>query len=258
MLMEHRAGAPSVSYLLIVLLALFPGCVQKPKHHFDTVESLLGAYEPPDVDEGFIPIPEELLDFELPKKKPYRLGIGDVVLVKVLHTSPVPGYAKGVEAEVMEDGDIRLPAIGHIEAEGKTAEARTMYERALEINPDFAPAANNLAWMLLQENEDLDRALELAKRAKKQLPDDPNVADTLGLAFLAKGFYPSAISELSDAAEKMPEHPTVLYHLGLAHWKNGDKQEAQAALDKALKIKLDFPEKKKAEKLLEEIRTERT
>jgi tetratricopeptide (TPR) repeat protein len=149
-------------------------------------------------------------------------------------------------------------ALGAIyEAEGKDAEARTMYEKALEINPDFAPAANNLAWMLLQENEDLDRALELAKRAKKQLPDDPNVADTLGLAFLAKGFYPSAISELSDAAEKMPEHPTVLYHLGLAHWKNGDKQEAQAALDKALKVNLDFPEKKKAEKLLEEIRSDR-
>ena len=98
----------------------------------------------------------------------------------------------------------------------------------------------------------------MAKRAKEQLPDDPNVADTLGLALLTKGFYPSAISELSDAVEKMPEQPTVLYHLGLAHWKNGDKKEAQAALDKALKTKVDFPERKEAERLLEEIRTERT
>ena len=74
--------------------------------------------------------------------------------------------------------------------------------------------------------KDADRALELAKKAKAQLPDAPNVADTLGLAFIAKGLYPSAISELSDASEKLPDNPTILYHLALAHWKNGDRDQA--------------------------------
>jgi tetratricopeptide (TPR) repeat protein len=95
------------------------------------------------------------------------------------------------------------------ETEGKRAEACEMYEKALEINPDFAPAANNLAYRMLQKGQDPGRALNLAKKAKAQLPDDPNVADTLGLAFIAKGLYPSAISELSEAVEKMPQHPTV-------------------------------------------------
>ena len=144
------------------------------------------------------------------------------------------------------------------EAEGKSPEARKMYEKALEINPDFAPAANNLAWLLLQENENLDRALDLAKRAKEQLPDDPNVADTYGLALMHKGLYSSAISELSDAAQKLLDNPTVFYHLGLAHWKNGEKEKAVDVLDKALKMKGDFPERDEAKKLLEEIRTERT
>ena len=133
-----------------------------------------------------------------------------------------------------------------------------MYEKALEINPNFAPAANNLAWMLLMENEDPDRALALAKNAKAKLPDDPRVADTLGLALITKGFYASAISELSDSASKLPEDPTVHYHLGLAYWKNGEKEEALEALDKALKMKKDFPERDEARKLVEEIRTERT
>jgi Flp pilus assembly protein TadD len=144
------------------------------------------------------------------------------------------------------------------EAEGRKAEARQMYEKALEFNPNFAPAANNLAWMLLQNNEDPDRALDLAKRAKEQLPDDPYVADTLGLAYIAKGLYVSAILELTQAVEKMPEQPSVLYHLGLAHWKNGEKVKAIAALEKALKTDLEFPEKAETKELLEEIMTERT
>jgi tetratricopeptide (TPR) repeat protein len=126
-------------------------------------------------------------------------------------------------------------------------------EKALEIDPDFAPAANNLAWLLLQEGQDPDRALNLAKKAKAQLPDDPSVADTLGLAFIDKGLYASAISELSDAADKMPWNPTVLYHLALAHWKNGEKEQALEALHDALKIKEDFPERQAAGELLEEI-----
>jgi len=56
----------------------------------------------------------------------------------------------------------------------------------------------------------------------------------------------------------LTENPTVFYHLGLAHWKNGDEEEAVKTLNKALKMNRDFPEKEEAEKLLEEIRSART
>ncbi|MCK4488083.1 MAG: tetratricopeptide repeat protein, partial [Desulfobacterales bacterium] len=65
--------------------------------------------------------------------------------------------------------------------------------------------------------------------------------------------YASAISELSDAAEKMPRNPTVLYHLALAHWKNGEKDQALEVLRGALDMKGNFPEKEAAKELLEEI-----
>ncbi|GAF68985.1 unnamed protein product, partial [marine sediment metagenome] len=145
-------------------------------------------------------------------------------------------------------------ALGTIyDAEGKSAKARKMYEKALEVNPDFAPAANNLAWILLQTGADPNGALNLAKKAKAQLPDDPRVADTLGLALITKGLGPSAIAEFEDAALKMPQNPTVLYHLGLAHWKNGEKNHALEALRKALKTKRPFPEEESGRKLLKEI-----
>lgn len=107
--------------------------------------------------------------------------------------------------------------------------------------------------MLLGQGEEPDRALYLAKKAKAQLPEDPVVADTLGLALIAKGLYPSAVSELIDAAGKMPRNPTVLYHLGLAHWKNGDKEQALHALAKALEIEGVFPERPAARELVKEI-----
>jgi tetratricopeptide (TPR) repeat protein len=145
-------------------------------------------------------------------------------------------------------------ALGAIyDAEGKSAEAQAMYEKALEISPNFAPAANNLAWLLLEQGQEPDRSLMLAKKAKAQLPDDPRVADTLGRACIVKGLYDSAIAELSDAAEKMPENPTVLYHLGLAYWRNDEKHQAVEALAKALKIKKAFPERQAAAQLLQEI-----
>jgi tetratricopeptide (TPR) repeat protein len=150
-------------------------------------------------------------------------------------------------------------ALGAIyDAEGKTAEAQNMYEKALEINPSFAPAANNLAWLLLQQDQDPDRALSLAKKAKAQLPDDPSVADTYALALIVKGLYTSAISELSDATEKMPQNPTVLYHLGLAYWKNGDTNQAAEALGRALKLEQVFPERQAAMELLQEARAQKS
>jgi thioredoxin-like negative regulator of GroEL len=51
----------------------------------------------------------------------------------------------------------------------------------------------------------------------------------------------------------MPENPTVLYHLGLAYWKNDEKDEAVEALANALKIKEAFPERQAATQLLQEI-----
>jgi tetratricopeptide (TPR) repeat protein len=145
-------------------------------------------------------------------------------------------------------------ALGNIyEAEGNKTKARKMYEKALEIDPNFGPAANNLAWMLLEQGEDPDRAFDLAKTAKAQLPDAPGVADTLGLALIIKGLYTSAISELRDAATKMPQNPTVVYHLGLAYWKSGDKDRAMEALRKALSVKDTFPERQAAGQLLKEI-----
>jgi tetratricopeptide (TPR) repeat protein len=61
------------------------------------------------------------------------------------------------------------------------------YRAALDINPQFAPAANNLAYLLSSREGDIDEALKFAQVAKEKLPDDPSVMDTLGWIYYKKG-----------------------------------------------------------------------
>jgi len=45
---------------------------------------------------------------------------------------------------------------------------------------------------------------------------------------------------LKEAAEKLPDQPLILYHLGMAYHKNGNRDLAIKALDRALKIDPKF------------------
>ena len=59
--------------------------------------------------------------------------------------------------------------------------------------------------------------------------------------------WPSA---LKDSSEKLQDNPTVRYHLGMAYYKNGNKELAKMELDAALKINQKFDEAEEARKTL--------
>jgi tetratricopeptide (TPR) repeat protein len=131
--------------------------------------------------------------------------------------------------------------------------AKARYEQALKINPKFGPAANNLAWLYTERGGNIDTALGLAQIAREQLPQDPNVADTLGWVYYKKNAYLRAISLLKEAAEKAPTNPIIQYHLGMAFNKNGDKASAKKALEVSLKLSGNFPGSENAKKALQEL-----
>ncbi len=114
------------------------------------------------------------------------------------------------------------------------------YRKALEVRPDFAPAANNLAYLLVEQDGSLDEALNLARKARELMPEDPSVMDTLGWVYYHRGLYASAISEFSDSLKKLPDNPVVHYHLGLAYHKDEQPERARAALEKALSLNESF------------------
>ena len=124
------------------------------------------------------------------------------------------------------------------------------YRAALEIDPGFVPAANNLAYVLADQDKDLNDALSFAQLAKRKMPDNPNVMDTLGWVYYKKGLYANAIAEFSDCLEQMPDNATVIYHLGMAYYKKGDHEKARAELEKALLLDENFTGAAEARKTL--------
>jgi tetratricopeptide (TPR) repeat protein len=129
-------------------------------------------------------------------------------------------------------------------------DARKVFERTVELDSRAAVAANNLAWLLAEEGENLDRALHLAQAAKAALPEQPEVDDTLGWVYYKKGLLPLAIAAFKRSIEHDPGSPLYQYHLGLAYAKSGDKVRARRALETALRIHKSFPGAPDAERLL--------
>lgn len=138
--------------------------------------------------------------------------------------------------------------------EGRAEKAIEHYKKVLEIKKDYAPAANNLAWLIASTpGGDLGEALMLAMTAKQALPDDPRVADTLGWVHYQRGSYPLAIAQFELALQHRLADPATAYHLAMAQAANNQKEKAVQTLNKLLESKEAFAEREKAEALLQEI-----
>jgi len=121
--------------------------------------------------------------------------------------------------------------------------ARDSYEKILAINPRFTPALNNLAYLYSEQFKQLDKAFEMAQRARELLPNEPHLADTLGWILFQKRQYPWALTLLQESAGKLPESAEIQYHLGMAHSMMGEEGPARAALQRAVQLNQDFPGK---------------
>jgi tetratricopeptide (TPR) repeat protein len=133
-----------------------------------------------------------------------------------------------------------LTTIGMIlERQGRRDLARKQYEEVLAIDARAGTAANNLAWLLADSGEDLDRALGLAQDAVEVSPDTPQIIDTLGWVYYKKGLPALAIPQFQKAIALEGGNGWYHYHLALAHLQAGDLTKGRAALDQALRYGTD-------------------
>jgi tetratricopeptide (TPR) repeat protein len=136
-------------------------------------------------------------------------------------------------------------------SKGNWDQAKAMYQQALTVEPDQPLASNNLAYVMLDHGGNVDVAMGLAQTARRGMPDSPIVADTLGWAYYHKGIYQSAISQFQEAlrlGEKRgePDDADLHYHLGLAYQKANQTTLARQQLEKAVKLRPDYPDARKA------------
>jgi tetratricopeptide (TPR) repeat protein len=138
---------------------------------------------------------------------------------------------------------------------GEVEKAMEHYREVLTIKEDYAPAANNLAWLIASAPDgDLGEALMLAMRAKQESPDSPVIADTLGWVHYKRQSYSLAITQFELALKGLPENPIMAYHLALALVGNDEKGKAIKTLEQLLDGKKEFAERVDAEKLLAELK----
>ena len=119
--------------------------------------------------------------------------------------------------------------------------AENSYQKALAIRPEHPQAAGDLAFVMLQLNQNLDVALSLAQTARRGLPQSPHVLNTLGKIYYQKGVYSSAIDCFQEVLKRKPEFKSdddsqIHYQLGLAYAKSGQPALARQELQLMLKM----------------------
>ncbi len=144
-------------------------------------------------------------------------------------------------------------------SQGELAKAQQAFEKVFAEQPGLASVRNDLAFVLAERGEQLDRALELAHGAQQVLGDNPAAIDTLGYVYYRAGRFEAALAELERAvalAERRPGElsPVYPYHLGLVLQALGRKDEAAVAFQRALAGGEDFPEAEDARRRLESVR----
>jgi tetratricopeptide (TPR) repeat protein len=161
-----------------------------------------------------------------------------------------------------EDPTVRLILAILLEQAERARAAIREYEAVIRLEPKQPIAKNNLAWLLAETSADdpeqLDRALELARDARELLPDNANVADTLGWVMLKKDIPNAAIPLFREAIASSDQgdamRAQVRLHLAQAYVQSGEVSEAIEALEQALGEAEQFPGREDAEALLATLR----
>ena len=112
--------------------------------------------------------------------------------------------------------------------------AISIYDEQLKATPDALIVINNLSSLLADyrtDTESLERAYQLAQRL--QAIDLPQFKDTLGWVAYRRGDYRTALSNLEQAAEKLPGLALVKYHLAMTYVALKRKADAKDQLTKA-------------------------
>jgi Tfp pilus assembly protein PilF len=169
---------------------------------------------------------------------------------------PDDALARSLETLKLDPNNTRAMMIAGTvyQQKGEVAKSRDMYESLLKLSPRDAAAANNLAVLLSEQGNDLDGALKYATLAQQISPGDPHVGDTLGWILYQRHSFDEASKLLRGSADRLPDSPSVHYHLGMVAQQLGDTAVARRALAKAVSSTANFTGKEEARKALAQLK----
>ncbi|MDP8236367.1 MAG: tetratricopeptide repeat protein [Candidatus Erginobacter occultus] len=220
-------------------------------------------------------IPLLLLGLALAGCSSYRVVVQGVEVDRLVESRTGPAAPEGVRREAVfhndlgvfleRDGDLegaleqyriaRAKDRGLVAASinagnvhvklGELDRAAQLYREALEREPDNPRALNNLAWVMVMADRDLEEAVELLQRALAADPENRYLyLDSLGWALFRSGEIAAARETLREALEQTPEDETYLlaethYHLGVILKKGGEREQAIFHFQASLRLHPD-------------------
>jgi tetratricopeptide (TPR) repeat protein len=139
---------------------------------------------------------------------------------------------------------------------GEPESAIKQYEQLYDKNPQSLTAANNMAMLLVAYKDD-SVSIGKAKKLIEPLENSENPAflDTVGWVHFKSGEFDEAINALEKAVGEAPNQPLLHYHLGMAHYSRGNKEQAKTNLEIAVNTNSDYKGKEEAKQKLKELGT---
>jgi tetratricopeptide (TPR) repeat protein len=173
-------------------------------------------------------------------------------------TKAIDNYKKS--AEVEQDPKIKKLAMEYLVAAygpdklNDPSQAEPILRRMIELEPS-EPSNYTYLSRIYEENGDYDQAEQLLVKAREMKPNDAGVYVTLAAFYNRQGEFDKTMEALHARAEREPNNPEAFYTIATYYWEKAyrdfttsqaDKvkfvQAGNDAIDKAIKLKSDYPE----------------
>jgi tetratricopeptide (TPR) repeat protein len=159
----------------------------------------------------------------------------------------LPAAEEALKPLVAQDDPIALNLLGVVRIQqGQTAEAETLFRRAIEQGPTLAGPHVNLARLYGKSRAEdaiaeLARALELAPDLEQAAVMLREAAASASADLVRTGSKEAALALMLRAHKVLPHDPDLLVETALAAMEAGLYQDAQGFLTEALGIRAVFP-----------------
>jgi tetratricopeptide (TPR) repeat protein len=173
-------------------------------------------------------------------------------------TKAIENYKKSTEIE--QDPKIKKLAMEYLVAAygpdklNDPSQAEPILRNMIQLEPN-EPSNYTYLSRIYEENGDYDQAEQLLVKAREMKPNDAGVYVTLAAFYNRQGEFDKTMEALHARAEREPNNPEAYYTIATYYWEKAyrdfttsqaDKikfvQAGNEAIDKAIKLKADYPE----------------
>jgi tetratricopeptide (TPR) repeat protein len=118
---------------------------------------------------------------------------------------------------------------------GDFVKAEELYLKAIELDPEFCDAMDNLGQLLREQNK-VDEAISWYQKSLQIVPDNPVAIQNLALAYHLQGKNDEALEEYKKLTEVAPDNPEGYYGLGNVYFNLDQPEKAIPYFETAEKL----------------------